>query len=226
VDWHGFANVFIEQTLQLKRSMPTTQIEHYDHLAAYFDCWKRINTILLDFTKDMWMYISLGYFNQKIKQGEVGSSAMPHKINPIDFENAEGNLGLANALFQHLAAKLPISRLQRDLTDSTVMRNVGVPIGHTVLAFKNILKGMDKLMINETKLNEDLENNWVVVAEGVQTYLKRLGVADPYNMLKELTRGNAKITKAVMEEFVNGLDIAAEHKAKLHELSPFNYIGR
>ncbi len=226
VDWHQFATNFIENTLLLKRSYPTTQIEHYDHLAAYFDCWKRINTILLDFCKDTWCYISMHYFNQKIKQNEVGSSAMPHKVNPIDFENAEGNLGIANALFEHLAAKLPISRLQRDLTDSTVLRNVGVPIGHTYLAIKNILKGIDKLVLNPEAIEQDLVQNWVVVAEGIQTYLKRIGIANPYDLLKELTRSHAHIDQEIIHRFVDGLNIKDSEKKYLKTLTPAMYSGR
>lgn len=226
VNWHLFGKQFVEEQLQLSHSYPTTQIEHYDHLAALFDNIKRINTILLDFVKDMWSYISMEYFKQKIKAGEVGSSAMPHKINPIDFENAEGNLGIANALFEHLSSKLPISRLQRDLTDSTVLRNIGVPFAHSMIAYKSILRGMDKLILNEERINDDLENNWAVIAEGIQTLLKRNNYPNPYEVLKELTRRNEKITSSTFITFIENLDILPEVKEKLKSLSPQTYTGR
>ncbi len=226
IDWHAFADDFVQKTLELSRSFPTTQIEHYDHLAAWFDASKRINTILLDLSKDIWQYVAMNYFKQKIKQGEIGSSAMPHKVNPIDFENAEGNLGIANAYFEHLAAKLPISRLQRDLTDSTVLRNLGVPIGHTLIAFKSILKGLNKLELNKSAIEADLEDNWAVVAEGIQNILRREGYPNPYEALKELTRINKKIEKADIVNFINQLDISDQLKAELKAISPSNYTGR
>jgi len=225
VDWIVFADHFVQDSLGLTRSHPTTQIEHYDNLAALFDNLKRINTILIDFSRDMWQYISLGYFRQKINENEVGSSAMPHKVNPIDFENAEGNLGLANAFFEHLAAKLPVSRLQRDLTDSTVLRNVGMPIAHSFLALKSLEKGIEKLELNEDALRKDLEENWAVVAEGIQTILRREGYPNPYEALKELTRKNQKITQETIKEFVARLDVSIEIKAELNEITPFNYVG-
>jgi adenylosuccinate lyase len=225
IDWVSFANHFVNQTLELDRSQTTTQIEHYDNLAAIFDNFKRINTILMDLSRDMWQYISMNYFKQKIVQGEVGSSAMPHKVNPIDFENAEGNLGMANAMFEHLSAKLPISRMQRDLTDSTVMRNMGVPAAHSVLAFKSLMKGLDKLILNRASINADLENNWMVVAEGIQTILRREGVPNPYEMLKELTRTNQKVTAETFRQFIAGLPVAAEVKEELLAITPYSYTG-
>jgi adenylosuccinate lyase len=224
-NWEKFGDKFVNNTLGLQRMKFTTQIEHYDNLAAQFDTLKRINTILLDFCKDVWQYISMDYFKQKIKANEVGSSAMPHKVNPIDFENAEGNLGLANALFEHLSAKLPVSRLQRDLTDSTVLRNVGVPFGHTVLAMKSVQKGMDKLILNEAKLHEDLENNWAVVAEAIQTVLRRENFPQPYEALKALTRGGEQITQKTMHKFIDGLKISATLKKELKAITPHNYTG-
>lgn len=225
-DWIGFANEFIQDTLGLQRLQFTTQIEHYDNLAASFDCIKRINTILIDLCRDIWSYISQDYFKQKVKKGEVGSSAMPHKVNPIDFENAEGNLGLANALFEHLSAKLPVSRLQRDLTDSTVLRNIGVPFAHTILAFKSIDKGLNKLVLNPDKINSDLDNNWAVVAEAIQTILRREQYPNPYEALKDLTRGNKKIDKAAMHKFIDNLKISATVKKELKAITPQNYIGQ
>lgn len=223
--WVDFANNFVNNSLGLNRSQTTTQIEHYDNLAALFDGLKRINTILIDLDRDLWTYISMDYFKQKIKEGEIGSSAMPHKVNPIDFENSEGNLGLANAIFEHLAAKLPISRLQRDLTDSTVMRNVGVPIGHTVLALVSLQKGWNKLIVNEDKIAADLENNWAVVAEAIQTILRREGFPKPYEALKELTRTNTKITAESIANFIDGLNVSSEIKAELKQITPFNFTG-
>lgn len=225
IDWRKFGSNFVENKLGLHHSFPTTQIEHYDHTAALFDALKRINTILLDLDKDIWTYVSMDYFKQKIKKGEIGSSAMPHKVNPIDFENSEGNLGIANAIFEHLSAKLPISRLQRDLTDSTVLRNIGVPIGHTIIAFKSTLKGLNKLLLNEDKLNEDLENNWAVVAEAIQTILRREGYKNPYEALKGLTRTNEKITEKSMSKFIDQLDISNDIKEELHQITPQNYTG-
>jgi adenylosuccinate lyase len=225
-DWIGFANEFIQDTLGLQRLQFTTQIEHYDNLAASFDCIKRINNILIDLCRDIWSYISQDYFKQKVKKGEVGSSAMPHKVNPIDFENAEGNLGLANALFEHLSSKLPISRLQRDLTDSTVLRNVGVPFAHTILAFKSIDKGLNKLVLNADKIKSDLENNWAVVAEAIQTVLRREQYPNPYEALKNLTRGNRKIDKPVIHKFIEGLKIPVILKKELKAITPHNYIGK
>ncbi len=224
-DWKQFGDSFLDQSLGLYRSHPTTQIEHYDHMAHMFDTFKRINTILIDFSRDIWTYVSMDYFKQKIKAGEVGSSAMPHKVNPIDFENAEGNLGIANAIFEHLSAKLPISRLQRDLTDSTVLRNVGVPFGHTLIALSSLNKGLGKLLLNEAKIAADLENNWAVVAEAIQTVLRREGVANPYEMLKGLTRTNKKIDGDVMQEFIASLDISDALKMELSEITPSNYTG-
>ena len=209
----------------MHHSFPTTQIEHYDHLAGLFDGLKRINTILIDFNRDIWTYISMDYFKQKIKKGEVGSSAMPHKVNPIDFENSEGNLGIANAIFQHLSAKLPISRMQRDLTDSTVLRNVGVPFAHTIIAFTSTLKGLNKLLINKDKFYEDLENHWVVVAEAIQTILRREAYPDPYEALKGLTRTNEKITQKSMSDFIDSLDVSKKIKKELKAISPSNYTG-
>ncbi|MEG2177386.1 MAG: lyase family protein, partial [Bacteroidales bacterium] len=224
-NWVCFANNFVEEILGLDRSQTTTQIEHYDNLAALFDAFKRINTILLDLSKDMWAYISMEYFKQKIKEGEVGSSAMPHKVNPIDFENAEGNLGLANAIFTHLSAKLPISRLQRDLTDSTVCRNIGVPLAHSLIAFKSLEKGLGKLVLNEEAIARDLENNWAVVAEAIQTILRSQGYPNPYEALKNLTRHNTKITKEDIAEFIDNLQLSPELKIRLHKITPSNYTG-
>ncbi|HXB29802.1 MAG TPA: adenylosuccinate lyase [Puia sp.] len=224
-DWTKLGNEFVEKKLDLKRQQFTTQIEHYDLLAAQFDCMKRINTILIDFCRDMWTYISMDYFKQKIKDGEIGSSAMPHKVNPIDFENAEGNLGMANTLFEYLSSKLPVSRLQRDLTDSTTLRNIGVPFSHTILALKSIERGISKLVLNTDKIVQDLENNWAVVAEGIQTILRREDYPNPYEALKELTRGKNGITKESMHAFIDGLDIAAVVKKELKKISPHNYTG-
>jgi adenylosuccinate lyase len=226
IDWHQFANDFVENDLGLSRSFPTTQIEHYDNLASIFHCMSRINTILIDFCRDIWTYISIEYFRQKTIKGEIGSSAMPHKVNPIDFENAEGNLGMANAIFGHLAEKLPISRLQRDLTDSTVLRNIGVPIGHTVIAFLSIKKGLSKLLLNEEKLNADLEANWMVVAEAIQNILRREGYPKPYEALLDLTRGKASITQNDMHEFIDGLKVNDGIKAELKQITPQNYVGK
>ena len=223
-DWIKFGNEFTDR-LGLSRQQFTTQIEHYDNLSAHFDCMKRVNNILIDFSRDVWTYVSMEYFKQKTKKGEVGSSAMPHKVNPIDFENAEGNLGLANAIFEHLSAKLPVSRLQRDLTDSTVLRNIGVPFCHTIIAFKSIEKGLDKLLINDAKIHEDLENNWVVVAEAIQTVLRRENYPQPYEALKDLTRDNNKIDKKAMHQFVDGLKIGNEIKKELKKITPHNYTG-
>ncbi|GGE19822.1 adenylosuccinate lyase [Psychroflexus salis] len=225
VDWKSFAENFVENQLGLHYSFPTTQIEHYDHLAALFDALKRINTILIDFNRDIWTYISMDYFKQKIKKGEVGSSAMPHKVNPIDFENSEGNLGMANAVFVHLAEKLPISRLQRDLTDSTVLRNVGVPFAHSLIAFQSTLKGLNKLLLNEEKITADLNSQWAVVAEAVQTILRRENYPNPYEALKELTRSNEKITQASIQDFIQSLDVNNEVKQELLQITPFNYTG-
>ena len=224
-DWKAFGTHFVEAVLGLHHSFPTTQIEHYDHLAGIFDALKRINTILIDFDRDIWTYVSMDYFKQKIKEGEVGSSAMPHKVNPIDFENSEGNLGIANALFEHLSAKLPLSRLQRDLTDSTVLRNIGVPFAHTIIAFNSTLKGLNKLIINKEKIAEDLENNWAVVAEAVQTILRREAYPNPYETLKELTRTNEKITQKSMADFIDGLAVSNEIKKELKLITPSNYTG-
>lgn len=225
VDWVAFANGFVNNKLELNRSQTTTQIEHYDHLAAQCDNFKRINTILIDFSRDIWTYISMEYFRQKIKEGEVGSSAMPHKVNPIDFENAEGNLGIANALFEHLAAKLPISRLQRDLTDSTVLRNIGLPFAHTLIAIKSLMKGMDKLLLNEAAIQKDLENNWAVVAEAIQTILRRENYPNPYEALKELTRTNEKMNRDSFARFIDTLDVSDSVKHELKSISPFSYTG-
>lgn len=224
-NWVALGNEFVEQTLGLQRMQFTTQIEHYDHLAAHFDNIKRINNILIDLCRDIWTYISMDYFKQQTKKGEVGSSAMPHKVNPIDFENAEGNLGMANALLEHLAAKLPISRLQRDLTDSTVLRNIGVPVAHTVIALKSIEKGLGKLLLNESKLREDLENNWAVVAEAIQTILRRENYPNPYEALKELTRGKQGINKQSMQAFIKQLKVSAAVKKELKAITPGNYTG-
>ncbi len=224
IDWNQFADEFC-QHLGLVRSYPTTQIEHYDNMAALFDNLKRINTILIDFSRDMWQYISMEYFKQKIKEGEVGSSAMPHKVNPIDFENAEGNLGFANANFEYLSAKLPISRLQRDLTDSTVLRNIGVPLAHTYVALQSILKGLNKLELNQAALHRDLDNNWAVVAEAIQTILRKEGYPNPYEALKDLTRKNEKITQQSLTTFIDGLAIKEDLKERLKRITPFNYVG-
>jgi adenylosuccinate lyase len=226
VEWHGFAKLFVEETLGLHRSFPTTQIEHYDHLAALFDGLKRIATILVDLDRDLWAYISMDYFKQRIKEGEVGSSAMPHKVNPIDFENSEGNLGLAIALFEFLAAKLPVSRLQRDLTDSTVLRNVGVPMGHLLIGIRSLNRGLGKLLLNEAKILSDLEDNWAVVAEAIQTVLRTTGYPNPYEKLKELTRTNAGINEQSIREFVEGLDVSEAVKARLRSITPMTYTGR
>ncbi len=223
--WKKFADKFVNEKLGLSRSQTTTQIEHYDNLAAMCDAFKRINTILIDLNRDMWTYISTEYFKQKIKEGEVGSSAMPHKVNPIDFENSEGNLGVANAIFEHFSAKLPISRLQRDLTDSTVLRNIGVPFAHTVIALKSLLKGLEKILVNEKKISDDLEKNWAVVAEAIQTILRREGYPKPYETLKNLTRINSVITQKSIFEFVDSLHISEEIKAELKKISPKNYTG-
>lgn len=225
INWRDFANNFVDNGLKLKRSQTTTQIEHYDNLAALFDATKRINNILIDLDRDIWTYISMDYFKQVIKAGEIGSSAMPHKVNPIDFENSEGNLGIANAIFEHLSAKLPISRLQRDLTDSTVLRNVGVPFGHTLIALKSLQKGLGKLIINEEKIRQDLENNWAVVAEAIQTVLRREGFPKPYEALKELTRTNEKITAESISQFIENLNVSEVIKTELKQISPYNYTG-
>jgi len=225
IDWKAFGQKFVQEKLGLQHSFPTTQIEHYDHMAALFDTLKRINTIILDLDRDFWTYVSMEYFKQKIKKGEVGSSAMPHKVNPIDFENSEGNLGIANALFAHLSAKLPVSRLQRDLTDSTVLRNVGMPFAHTVIAFQSTLKGLDKLLLNKEKFEQDLENNWVVVAEAIQTILRREGYPDPYEALKGLTRTNTKINQQSIANFIETLEVSNEIKAELKVITPSNYTG-
>ncbi len=225
IDWRQFGNKFVEETLGLHHSFPTTQIEHYDHFAAFFDALKRINTIIIDLDRDIWTYVSMDYFKQKIKAGEIGSSAMPHKVNPIDFENSEGNLGIANAIFEHLAAKLPLSRLQRDLTDSTVLRNIGVPFGHTLIAFEATLKGLNKLLLNEPKFAEDLDKNWAVVAEAIQTILRREGYPNPYEALKGLTRTNTTIDKKAIHDFIETLDVSKEIKKELLAISPSNYMG-
>ncbi|MEN7551383.1 adenylosuccinate lyase [Rapidithrix thailandica] len=225
VDWKAFGNTFVSDYLGLNRSEYTTQIENYDYLAALFDNFKRINTILIDLSRDIWQYISMGYFSQKINKNEVGSSAMPHKVNPIDFENAEGNLGIANAIFEHLSAKLPVSRLQRDLTDSTVLRNIGVPLAHTNIALHAILKGLGKLQLNESKVREDLEENWAVVAEAIQTILRREGYPKPYEALKALTRTNEAITKDSIQAFIETLKVPGEIKEELKGISPYNYTG-
>ncbi|KAA5534418.1 adenylosuccinate lyase [Paenimyroides baculatum] len=224
-DWRVFGEHFVEEILGLKHSFPTTQIEHYDHFAAFCDALKRINNILIDLDRDVWTYVSMEYFKQKIKAGEVGSSAMPHKVNPIDFENSEGNLGIANAIFEHLAAKLPISRLQRDLTDSTVLRNVGVPFGHTIIAFEATLKGLNKLLLNESKFADDLENNWAVVAEAIQTILRREAYPNPYEALKDLTRTNDVINQKSIHAFIDTLNVSVEVKNELKQITPSNYLG-
>ncbi len=225
IDWNEFGYNFVNNYLGLHRSFPTTQIEHYDNLAALFNCLNRINTILIDFSRDIWTYISMDYFKQKIKKGEVGSSAMPHKVNPIDFENAEGNLGVANAISSHLAEKLPISRLQRDLTDSTVLRNIGMPFAHTLIAFSSIQKGISKLLLNDVKINQDLEQNWIVIAEAIQTILRRENYPQPYEALKDLTRTNKAITKETMHDFIDSLNVSNLIKAELKQITPFNYTG-
>ena len=225
IDWRKFGGTFVEKNLGLHHSFPTTQIEHYDHFAAFFDALKRINTIIIDLDRDIWTYVSMEYFKQKIKAGEIGSSAMPHKVNPIDFENSEGNLGIANAIFEHLSAKLPISRLQRDLTDSTVLRNIGVPMGHTLIAFEATLKGLNKLLLNEPKFHEDLEKNWAVVAEAIQTILRREAYPNPYEALKGLTRTNAAITKDSIHAFIGTLEVSTEIKAELMQITPSNFLG-
>ncbi len=224
-DWKQFGENFVEGVLGMKHSFPTTQIEHYDHFAAFFDALKRINTIIIDLDRDIWTYVSMEYFKQKIKAGEIGSSAMPHKVNPIDFENSEGNLGIANAVFEHLSAKLPLSRLQRDLTDSTVLRNVGVPFGHTLIAFEATLKGLNKLLLNSSKFEEDLENNWAVVAEAIQTILRREGYPNPYEALKDLTRTNTTINKESMHTFIEQLKVSDSVKQELKNITPGNYLG-
>ena len=225
IDWKAFGSNFVQEQLGLHHSFPTTQIEHYDHMAAMFDTLKRINNIVIDLNRDFWTYVSMEYFKQKIKAGEVGSSAMPHKVNPIDFENSEGNLGLANAIFEHLSAKLPISRLQRDLTDSTVLRNVGVPFGHTIIAFTSTLKGLNKLLLNKVKFEQDLENNWAVVAEAIQTILRREAYPNPYEALKGLTRTNEKINQISIANFIDTLDVSSTIKHELKAITPSNYTG-
>ena len=225
IDWKAFGSNFVQEQLGLHHSFPTTQIEHYDHMAAMFDTLKRINNIVIDLNRDFWTYVSMEYFKQKIKAGEVGSSAMPHKVNPIDFENSEGNLGLANAIFEHLSAKLPISRLQRDLTDSTVLRNVGVPFGHTIIAFTSTLKGLNKLLLNKVKFEQDLENNWAVVAEAIQTILRREAYPNPYEALKGLTRTNEKINQISIANFIDTLDVSSTIKQELKAITPSNYTG-
>ncbi|WP_026753507.1 adenylosuccinate lyase [Sediminibacter sp. Hel_I_10] len=225
IDWKAFGTKFVQETLGLQHSFPTTQIEHYDHLAALFDALKRINTIIIDLDRDIWTYVSMDYFKQRIKAGEVGSSAMPHKVNPIDFENSEGNLGIANAVFEHLSAKLPISRLQRDLTDSTVLRNVGVPFGHTLIGFKSTVKGLDKLLLNEPKFAKDLEQNWAVVAEAIQTILRREAYPNPYEALKGLTRTNEVINETSIANFIDTLEVSEAIKTELKAITPSNYTG-
>lgn len=225
IDWNSIACSFVNETLGLHRSYPTTQIEHYDNLAAIFDCLSRINTIIIDLCRDMWTYISMEYFRQKIKQGEVGSSAMPHKVNPIDFENAEGNLGIANAIFHHLSSKLPVSRMQRDLTDSTVLRNVGVPVAHSIIALHSLAKGLSKLILNRSALDADLERNWAVVAEGIQTILRREDYPNPYETLKALTRTNEGITRETISKFIDTLDVSEDVKKELRAITPQSYTG-
>ena len=225
IDWKAFGSQFVQEKLGLHHSFPTTQIEHYDHMAALFDTMKRINTIIIDLDRDFWTYVSMDYFKQQIKAGEVGSSAMPHKVNPIDFENSEGNLGMANAIFEHLSAKLPVSRLQRDLTDSTVLRNVGVPFAHTMIAFQSTLKGLGKLLLNKEKFEQDLENNWAVVAEAIQTILRREGYPNPYEALKGLTRTNTKINQQSIAEFIDTLEVSDTIKDELKVITPSNYTG-
>lgn len=224
IDWHAFSDKFCVQ-LGLSRSFPTTQIEHYDNLAALFDNLKRINTILVDLSRDLWQYISMEYFKQKIKEGEIGSSAMPHKVNPIDFENAEGNFGFANAIFEHLSAKLPVSRLQRDLTDSTVLRNIGVPLAHSYVGFKSLLKGLTKLELNKSAIDQDLDSNWAVVAEALQTILRKEGYPNPYEALKDLTRKNEKVTRQTLSDFIDGLTVSDEVRKRMKAVTPFNYTG-
>jgi adenylosuccinate lyase len=225
IDWFGFGEHFVGEVLGLKRSWPTTQIEHYDNLAAMFHAFERINTILLDLARDIWTYISMEYFKQKIKKGEIGSSAMPHKVNPIDFENAEGNLGMANAIFSHMAAKLPVSRLQRDLSDSTVLRNLGVPLGHTLIAMQSMLKGLGKLIVNESAIRADLERNWAVVAEAIQSVLRREEYPKPYEALLDLTRTNEAVTGDTIHQFIEGLEVSPQVKEELHSITPWNYTG-
>jgi adenylosuccinate lyase len=225
IDWKQFGTKFVQENLGLHHSFPTTQIEHYDHFAAFFDALKRINTIIIDLDRDIWTYVSMEYFKQKIKAGEIGSSAMPHKVNPIDFENSEGNLGIANAIFEHLSAKLPLSRLQRDLTDSTVLRNIGVPMGHTIISFEATLKGLNKLLLNESKFHEDLEKNWAVVAEAIQTILRREAYPNPYEALKGLTRTNEAIDKKAIHGFIATLDVSDAIKAELMQITPSNFLG-
>ena len=225
IDWKAFGSNFVNKVLGLHHSFPTTQIEHYDHMASLFDGFKRINTILIDLDRDIWTYVAMDYFKQKIKKGEIGSSAMPHKVNPIDFENSEGNLGIANAIFEHLSSKLPVSRMQRDLTDSTVLRNVGVPFGHTLIAFASTLKGLNKLLLNESKFQEELDNNWAVVAEAIQTILRREGYPNPYEALKGLTRTNESINQQSIANFIENLDISDDIKNELKEITPSNYTG-
>lgn len=224
-DWNAFAEKFVNEKLGLTRSYPTTQIEHYDNLASYFHALSRINTILIDFSRDIWQYISLNYFKQRIKQGEVGSSAMPHKVNPIDFENAEGNLGIANSFSDYLASKLPVSRLQRDLTDSTVLRNIGMPLAHTNIALQSLLKGLDKITINQSAIDDDLEKNWIVVSEAIQTILRREGYENPYELLKDLTRKNEKIDQEAFVEFIDCLQVSEDLKQELKQITPWNYTG-
>ena len=225
IDWKAFGTDFVEKKLGLHYSFPTTQIEHYDHLAALFDNLKRINTIVIDLNRDVWQYIAMDYFKQTIKKGEIGSSAMPHKVNPIDFENSEGNLGMANAIFEHLSAKLPISRLQRDLTDSTVLRNIGVPFAHTLIAFQSTLTGLQKLVLNQEKMNQDLDSNWAVVAEAIQTILRREAYPNPYEALKDLTRNHQQISKDSIHQFINQLEVPESVKNELKQITPFNYTG-
>jgi adenylosuccinate lyase len=225
IDWFGFGEHFVGEVLGLKRSWPTTQIEHYDNLAAMFHAFERINTILLDLARDIWTYISMEYFKQKIKKGEIGSSAMPHKVNPIDFENAEGNLGMANAIFSHMAAKLPVSRLQRDLSDSTVLRNLGVPLGHTLIAMQSMMKGLGKLIVNKSAIRADLERNWAVVAEAIQSVLRREEYPKPYEALLDLTRTNEEVTGDTIHQFIEGLEVSQQVKEELHSITPWNYTG-
>lgn len=226
IDWHNFATQFLKESLDIERAYPTTQIEHYDNLSALFHAMQRIHTILIDLCRDMWTYISMDYFKQKVVKGEVGSSAMPHKVNPIDFENAEGNLGMANAILSHLADKLPISRLQRDLTDSTVLRNIGVPFGHGLIAFKSVLKGLDKLLLNNAKLEADLEANWMVVSEAIQNILRREAYPQPYEALKALTRGKAIVSRQDIHQFIDALEVSPAIKAELKQITPQNYLGK
>jgi adenylosuccinate lyase len=225
IDWVAFGNHFVNDILGVHRSQTTTQIEHYDHTAGLFDALKRINTILIDLDRDIWTYISMDYFKQKLKEGEIGSSAMPHKVNPIDFENSEGNLGVANALYEHLSGKLPLSRLQRDLTDSTVLRTIGVPLAHSLIAFQSTLKGLGKLVLNENAIAQELENNWAVVAEAIQTILRREGFEKPYEALKGLTRTHDKVTKESVHAFIETLDLSEKLKEELKNISPSNYLG-